>query len=346
VLDADQLRRAPKVLLHDHLDGGLRPATLIELAADIGHALPSTDPAELADWFDQSGRGADLVRYLETFGHTVAVMQTPAAIERIARECAEDLDADGVVYAEVRYAPELSTAGRLTIPEVLQAIADGFGAGPPTITVRTLVCAMRQEDRWAEAFEAAADARHLGVVGIDLAGPEKGFPASRHPEAIARAREAGLHVTLHAGEADGPTSIVDALDHGAERLGHGVRIIEDVDADGTLGPVASRVVAGRVTLEVAPTSNVHTGVTPDIAGHPIDRLRRLGFPVTVNTDNRLMSRITATEEFARLVEVFGWELDDVESVMLAAVRAAFIDDEVEREQLRDQITRGYAALRP
>jgi adenosine deaminase len=346
VFDAHQLRRVPKVLLHDHLDGGLRPATLIELAADIGHTLPSTDPDALADWFDQSGRGADLVRYLETFGHTVAVMQTPAAIERIARECAEDLDADGVVYAEVRYAPELSTAGGLTIPEVLEALAAGFAAGPPTITVRTLVCAMRQANRWEEAFEAAADARHLGVVGIDLAGPEEGFPASRHPHAIAQAREAGLHVTLHAGEADGPTSIADALDQGAERLGHGVRVIEDVDADGALGPVASRVVADRVTLEVAPTSNVHTGVTADLTDHSIDRLRRLGFPVTVNTDNRLMSRITATGELARLVEVFGWDLDDVESVMLAAVRAAFIDDEVEREQLHDQITRGYAALRP
>jgi adenosine deaminase len=336
----------PKVVLHDHLDGGLRPSTLIELAADIGHELPSTDPDQLADWFDQGGRGADLVRYLATFGHTVAVMQTPGAIERIARECAEDLDADGVVYAEVRYAPELSTAGGLTIPEVLQAIATGFAAGPPSITIRTLVCAMRQDDRWAEAFEAAADARHLGVVGIDLAGPEEGFPASRHPEAIARAREAGLHVTLHAGEAAGPASIADALDHGAERLGHGVRIIEDVADDGSLGPVARRVLAEQVTLETCPTSNVHTGIVPDVASHPIDRLRSLGFAVTVNTDNRLMSRTTATDEFARLVEVFGYGLDDLEAVTVTAARAAFLDDEDERDALLERIARGYAALRP
>ncbi len=350
LLDRDLLLRAPKVLLHDHLDGGLRPQTVLDLAAEVGHELPTTDCGELAAWFDQRGKGADLGRYLETFGHTVAVMQTPGGLERVARECAEDLDADGVVYAEVRFAPELATAGGLTIPEVLEAIARGLAAGPPTITVRQIVCGMRQEDRAGEAFAAAADARHLGVVGIDLAGPEDGFPASRHAAAIVGAREAGLHVTLHAGEAAGVGSIVDALDQGAERLGHGVRLVDDLsagedDAD-AVGPVARRVLAGDVALEVCPTSNVHTGVVAEVADHPIARLRDAGFLVTLNTDNRLMSGVTATREFQTVVDAFGMGLAELEGMTLAAMEAAFLDDEWARAALVEQIQRGYAALRP
>lgn len=344
-MDPDTLRRAPKVLLHDHLDGGLRPATVLELAQAAGHELPSTDVDELAAWFFQGGRGADLPRYLEAFGHTVAAMQTREAIERVARECAEDLDADGVIYAEVRFAPELSTAGGLEVGEVLEAIAAGFAAGPPTITLRTLVCAMRQEDRAEEVFAAAAAARHLGVVGIDLAGPEAGFPAARHARAIEQAREAGLHVTLHAGEAAGPPSIADALDHGAQRLGHGVRIIEDVDPDGAPGPVASRVLAAGIPLELCPTSNVHTGVVAAVSDHPIDRLRELGFAVTLNTDNRLMSGIDLSGEIGTVAEAFGYGLDDLERFAMTAVAGAFVGQE-EAEALRERVSRGYAALRP
>jgi adenosine deaminase len=345
-MDHDLLRRAPKVLLHDHLDGGLRPATVIDLAAEVGHRPPTTDPQELARWFFQGGRGVDLPRYLEAFAQTVAVLQTREAIERVARECAEDLDADGVVYAEVRYAPELSTAGGLAVGEVLEAIGAGFAAGPPTIELRLLVCAMRQADRAEEVFEAAAQARHLGVVGIDLAGPEGGFPAARHATAIARAREAGLHVTLHAGEAVGPASVADALDQGAERLGHGVRVVEDLAADGSPGPVARRVLAGDVCLEVCPTSNVHTGLCEDVSSHPFDRLRRAGFRVTVSTDNRLMSGVTATSELVAVSEAFGYGLDEVEALTLTAADAAFLDDSAARHALTDQIRRGYAALRP
>ena len=346
ILDHDLLRRAPKVLLHDHLDGGLRPATVLELAAEVGHELPATDTDGLATWFHQGGRGVDLSRYLDSFGHTVAVMQTRPAIERIARECAEDLDADGVVYAEVRFAPELATAGDLAVGEVLEAIAAGFAAGPRTITVRTLVCAMRQFDRAEEVFEAAANAHHLGVVGIDLAGPELGFPASRHARAIARAREAGLHVTLHAGEADGPASIADALDQGAERLGHGVRIVDDVADDGTPGTVAARVLAAGIPLEVCPTSNVHTGVVPSVSSHPLDRLRRLGFAVTLNTDNRLMSGVTATSEAGAVVDAFGYGLDELEALALTAAGAVFVDDADELASLTDRVRRGFASLRP
>lgn len=345
ILDIALLQRAPKVLLHDHLDGGLRPATVLELASEIGHTLPATDPTALAEWFHQGGRGGDLPRYLETFGHTVAVMQSREAIERVARECAEDLDADGVIYAEVRFAPELSTAGGLSITDVLEAIAAGFAAGPATITLRTLVCAMRQEQRSAEVFEAAAAARHLGVVGIDLAGPEAGFPASAHAAAIQRAREAGLHVTLHAGEADGPSSIADALDQGAERLGHGVRILDDVAADGTPGEVASRVLADNIPLELCPTSNVHTGVVADVTEHPFRRLRDLGFAITLNTDNRLMSGVTATSEAATVVEAFGDDLEDLQQLAVTAIDHAFLPD-ADVEVVRDRIVRGYEALRP
>jgi adenosine deaminase len=345
-VDPAALQRAPKVLLHDHLDGGLRPATVLELAADVGHRPPVTDVDGLAAWFHQGGRGVDLPRYLEAFAQTVAVLQTREALERVARECAEDLDADGVVYAEVRYAPELSTAGGLAVGDVLEAIAAGFAAGPATIDVRLLVCAMRQADRSDEVFEVAAGSPHLGVVGIDLAGPERGFPAARHASAIAGAREAGLHVTLHAGEADGPTSVADALDQGAERLGHGVRVVEDLGADGTPGPVARRVLDGGVCLEVCPTSNVHTGVSADVASHPFDRLRRAGFRVTVSTDNRLMSGVTATSELVAVTEAFGYGLADLEQLTLAAAAAAFLDDPAERRALEERIVRGYAALRP
>jgi adenosine deaminase len=344
-VDPHQLRRAPKVLLHDHLDGGLRPQTVLELAREVGHELPADDVEGLGAWFHQGDKGVDLPRYLEAFGHTVAVMQTPEAIERVARECAEDLDLDGVVYAEVRFAPELATAGGLSVGEVLEAVAAGFAAGPATITMRTLVCAMRQEDRSEEVFEAAAAARHLGVVGIDLAGPEVGFPASRHARAIERAREDGLRVTLHAGEADGPAAIADALDQGAERLGHGVRILDDIAPDGTPGPVAGRVLTGAIPLELCLTSNVHTGVAPAVADHPFDRLRALGFAVTLNTDNRLMSGVSASSELGLAADTFDYDVDDLRALTLTAIGAAFVDDS-EIPVLRDLIARGYAALVP
>lgn len=346
-LNDDAVRRAPKVLLHDHLDGGLRPATIRELAAQAGHNLPAEGDEELAAWFHQGGRGVDLARYLEAFAHTVAVMQTPAAIERVARECGEDLDADGVIYAEVRFAPELSTAGGLSLDAVLDAWAAGFAAAPATIELRMLVCAMRQEDRTEDVVTAAIAARDRGlpVVGVDLAGPELGFPAARHARALQRARESGLHLTLHAGEADGPPSIADALDQGAERLGHGVRIIEDLDADGAPGPIARRVLGEAVTLEVCPTSNLHTGVAATYAEHPVERLRAAGFAVTLSTDNRLMSGVSLTEELLAGIRAFGWTLADLEELTDVALTAAFCDAPT-RAALAEVVERGYAAIRP
>ncbi|MGY1708137.1 adenosine deaminase [Geodermatophilus sp. SYSU D00758] len=353
-LDADVLHAAPKVLLHDHLDGGLRPQTVLELADDLGYrGLPADDADELARWFLEAADSGSLERYLETFAHTVAVMQRPEAVHRVARECALDLAADGVVYAEVRMAPELATAGGTPIEEVVEAMLDGYAqgareaaaAGEP-IVVGTLLCAMRQEDRWDEVAGLVVRYRDAGVVGFDLAGPEAGFPPDRHPSAIALLDAAGAHRTVHAGEAAGIDSIVAALDGArAERLGHGVRIADEVGPDGALGPVAARVRDAGVPLEVAPSSNVQTGAYPSLAEHPVGRLHALGFAVTVNTDNRLMSGVTVTGELAAVAAAAGWGWDDVQAVTERALAVGFAEESVRRRLLTEVIRPGYAALR-
>jgi adenosine deaminase len=353
-LNAETLTRAPKVLLHDHLDGGLRPQTVLELAEEHGYTdLPESDPEELGRWFREAADSGSLVRYLETFAHTVGVMQRPDAIHRVARECALDLAADGVVYAEVRMAPELLTAGGTPIEEAVEAILDGFRAGSAEaesagtpIVVGSLLCAMRQNDRWAEVAGLVVRYRDAGVVGFDLAGPEAGFPADRIPEAIALLDRERAHRTIHAGEAFSIESIRSALDGAhAERLGHGVRIIDDVAADGTLGALAQRIRDEQVTLEVAPTSNVQTGAFPSLADHPVDRLHRLGFAVTMNTDNRLMSGVSASSELTDVAATFGWTWDDVQTVTERALAAGFAADS-ERKRVLDELVRpGYAALR-
>jgi adenosine deaminase len=352
-LTPENVRRAPKVLLHDHLDGGLRPETVLELADEHGYRdLPAHDPDALGRWFREAADSGSLVRYLETFRHTVGVMQHPDAVARVARECALDLAADGVVYAEVRMAPELLTARGVPIEAAVEAILDGFAtgsrdaaaAGTP-ITMGSLLCAMRQDHHWVEVAELVVRYRDRGVVGFDLAGPEDGYPPDRIPEAIAVLDRAGAHRTIHAGEAAGVASIRAALDGArAERLGHGVRIADEVPDDGPLGPVAQRVLDSGVPLEVAPTSNVQTGAYPTLAGHPVDRLHRLGFAVTLNTDNRLMSGVSATSEVADVATTFGWSWDDVQTVTERALAAAFADEAEKRRLLTDVVRPGHAAL--
>jgi adenosine deaminase len=332
-LTADTLRRAPKVLLHDHLDGGLRPQTVLELADEVGYEdLPADDAAALAVWFRQAADSGSLVRYLETFAHTVAVMQRPDA--------------------EVRMAPEL-LADAMPIEEAVEAMLDGYAVGAKEaaaagnpITVGTLLCGMRQNDRWDEVAGLVVRYRDAGVVGFDLAGPEDGFPPDRIPSAIALLDREGAHRTIHAGEAAGIESIRAALDGArAERLGHGVRIADEVREDGALGPVARRVRDEQVPLEVAPASNVQTGAYPSLVEHPVDRLHRLGFAVTLNTDNRLMSGVSVSSEFTEVATTFGWTWDDVQTVTERALAAAFADD-AEKARLRDDVVRpGYAALR-
>ncbi len=348
----DEIRTAPKVLLHDHLDGGLRPRTVIELAEEYGYeGLPTTDVEELGAWFHAGADRKDLVLYLDTFQHTVGVMQHRDALVRVARECAEDLAADGIVYAEVRFAPELHVEGGLSLDEVVEAVLEGFRQGSEgrRITIGTLLTAMRTAANSREIAELAVRHRHDGVVGFDIAGQEAGFPPSRHLDAFQYVQRENFHITIHAGEAFGLPSIWEALQWcNAERLGHGVRIVDDitVDPDGTahLGPMAAFVRDRRVPLEMCPTSNVHTGVCDTIADHPIGLLARLKFRVTVNTDNRLMSDITLSEEFAGLVDAFGYGWADLQWLTINAMKSAFWPFEERLAIINDVIKPGFAEL--
>ncbi|MEC9394292.1 MAG: adenosine deaminase [Actinomycetota bacterium] len=350
-LDRDIIRRAPKALLHDHLDGGLRPATILDLADQVGHCLPADDEAALAEWFHRGADRLDLGLYLETFEHTVGVMQTADACHRVAAECASDLAEDGCVYAEVRFAPALHTERGMKLPEVLEAVLAGFadGSAGTGLTIRTLVTAMRTSTDSREVAELAVRYRDQGVVGFDIAGREAGYPPTLHLDAFQFLQRENFHFTIHAGEAFGPASIWEAVQFcGAERLGHGVRIVDDitVDADGTarLGRLASFVRDRRIPLELCPTSNVHTGAVADLASHPIGLLRSLGFRVTVNTDNRLMSDVSMTSEMADLLTALGWGLDDMRWLTINGLKSAFLPFDERLALIEDVVKPGYAAL--
>jgi adenosine deaminase len=356
--DGEQIRQAPKVLLHDHLDGGLRPGTVAELAREVGwEELPEGDADRLAGWFRAAADSGSLERYLETFRHTVGVMQTREALVRVAAECAEDLAADGVVYAEVRYAPELHLERGLTLEQVVAAVSEGFRLGERRarrdghrIRVGALLTAMRHAARSLEIAELANRHRDRGVVGFDIAGAEAGHPPTRHLDAFEYLKRENNHFTIHAGEGFGLPSIWQALQWcGADRLGHGVRIIDDVRTapDGTvaLGRLAAYVRDKRVPLEMCPTSNLQTGAAASYAEHPIGLLRRLRFRVTVNTDNRLMSGTSMSREFAELVAAFGYTLDDLQWFTVNAMKSAFIPFDERLALINDVIKPGYAALK-
>lgn len=350
----------PKISLHDHLDGGLRPQTIIELAAEIGHELPRQNALELANWFAESANSGSLVKYLETFDHTVAVMQTREGLERVAYEAVLDLADDGVIYAELRWAPEQHLARGLTLDETVEAVQDGLEKGMEEVSnrggfIRTgqLVTAMRHADRGLEIAELAVRHRNNGVVGFDIAGAEKGFLPVRHKVAFDYLAAELFPVTVHAGEADGVESIKDAIVSGrALRLGHGVRLVEDIMFSRTegdtdlvvLGPVAQWVHDRGIALETSPSSNLQTGAFAQLgdtmADHPIDILYDLGFKVTVNTDNRLMSGTSLTRELEILVDTFGYTLADLVQFQLNAAEAAF-QGLPEREELMDMIELGF-----
>ncbi|MEU4400779.1 adenosine deaminase, partial [Micromonospora orduensis] len=328
----EDIVKVPKALLHDHLDGGLRPATIVELAAEVGHELPTTDPDALGRWFVEAADSGSLERYLETFAHTVAVMQTAPALRRVARECALDLAADGVVYAEVRFAPEQHLEQDLSLDEVVEAVLAGFAEGTAqaveaglTIRVGTLLTAMRHAARSQEIAELAVRHRDAGVVGFDIAGAEAGFPPTRHLDAFEYLQRENFHFTIHAGEAFGLPSIWQAIQWcGADRLGHGVRIVDDIAPDGTLGRLAAYVRDKRIPLELCPSSNVQTGAVDSIADHPIGLLRDLRFRATVNTDNRLMSGTSMSREMSLLVETFGYGWRELQWFTINAMKSAFI----------------------
>ena len=356
-LDLDLCRALPKVLLHDHLDGGLRPKSISELAQECGYSeLPTTDPVELGRWFREAAGSGSLERYLETFAHTVAVMQTASGLSRVARECVEDLAADGVVYAEVRFAPELHTSGGLHLPEVVDSVLEGFLAGERAaadagrpIVVRVLLTAMRTAARSTEIAHLVVEYRDRGVVGFDIAGAESGHPPTRHLDAFEYVRGENAHITIHAGEAFGLPSIWEAIQWcGAERLGHGVRIVDDItqglDGVPRLGRLAGYLRDRRIPLELCPSSNVQTGAVRSLAEHPIGLLRSLGFRVTVNTDNRLMSRTTLSRELHLLTEVFDYDIDDLRWLTVNAMKSAFLPFDERLALIADVIKPGFAAL--
>jgi len=358
---ADGIRRAPKVLLHDHLDGGLRPQTVIDLAREVDYPdLPSTDADELGRWFHDAADSGSLERYLQTFAHTVGVMQTKEALSRVAAECALDLATDGVVYAEVRFAPELHVEHGLTLHEVVDAVLAGFETGSVQaaeqghpIKVGTLLTAMRHAARSSEIAELTIAYRDAGVCGFDIAGAEAGFPPTRHLDAFQFIQRENGHITIHAGEAFGLPSIWEALQWcGADRLGHGVRIVDDItpgpggDARGAkLGRLAAYVRDKRVPLEMCPSSNVQTGAAPSIAEHPIRLLHDLRFRVTVNTDNRLMSNTSMSREFALLCDAFGYGYEDLQWFTVNAMKSAFLPFDQRLALINDVIKPGYAELR-
>lgn len=356
-----KMKALPKISLHDHLDGGLRPQTMVELAEKVGHTLPTNDAVKLREWFFESADSGSLERYLETFDHTTAVMQTREGLTRVAKEFVLDLHDDGVIYGEVRWAPEQHLRSGLTLDETVEAVQDGLEQGMKDVEaaggfIRTgqLVTAMRQNNRGMEIAELAVRHRDNGVVGFDIAGPEKGFLPVNHKAAFDYLAEQMFPVTVHAGEGDGVESIKDAIVSGrALRLGHGVRIIEDImfsrsegDTDVVLlGEVSEWVHDRGIALELSPSSNLQTGAISmlgeQLSDHPFDILYELGFKVTVNTDNRLMSRTSLTRELELLMSTFGYSLADIEQFQLNAAEASFqaLDD---REELIDMISEGFA----
>lgn len=346
----------PKVLLHDHLDGGLRTQTIVELAKQVNHELPTQNASELAKWFKKQATHGSLEKYLETFSHTVALMQSKKNLIRIASECVQDLAHDNVVYAEIRYAPEQHVLSGLTLPEVVEAVWEGFTQGMAIaaavglkIQVKQILCGLRHKNQVFEIAKLAVSSKHLGVVGFDLAGPEAGFPATLFKETFTYLQENFFPTTLHAGEACGISSISSAINTGrALRLGHGVNIVEDLETTQTisaesakLGAVATWVRDRGIPLEICPSSNLQTGATGNaLVNHPFDLLYKLGFVVTVNTDNRLMSKTSLTQEFQLLQKCFAYKISDFEIFTLNAMRYAFVSLP-EKEALIDYIIEGF-----
>jgi adenosine deaminase len=351
----DIVKRAPKVLLHEHLDGGLRPETVLDLAQRASYAgLPERQPARLADWFAAGAARGSLALYLEGFRHTIALMQTADALERVAYEFAEDMARDNVVYAEVRFAPHFHTQGGLGLDGVMTAVMRGVERGKSDfgVTIGVIVCAMRNLSAMLsmQMAELAVAWRGHGCVGFDLAGEEAGHPAKHHIDAFQLVKRMNFCITIHAGESFGPESIWQALQYcGAHRIGHGTRLIEDmVLYDGkaiSLGPLAQYVLDHRIPIEICLSSNVHTGATPSLSAHPFPHYMEQGMRVTLNTDNRLMSRTSMTDEYMLAVDTFGCSLDNLEKLTINGMKSAFAHYDERIRIIFDRIKPGYAELR-
>src|SRR6185295_18754212 len=352
-LDPSLLRSLPKVLLHEHLDGVLRPRTLIELARQSGYAhLPTQDPDELGAWFFRGANQGSLPKYLEGFAHTIAVMQTPEALERVAYEQVEDLKNDGVVYFETRFAPVFHTTAGLTHEQIVAAVLKGLERGKKDFGVPSglIICAMRNMNVSLEMAELAVDFRARGVVGFDLAGEEGGFPPKKHVDAFHYIQRENFNITVHAGEGFGKESIWQAIQYcGAHRIGHGTRLVDDIALAGgkvvKLGDLAQYVLDKRIPLEICLISNVHTGAAASLADHPFKIFFQGKFRVTLNTDNRLMSDTNMVKEFQAAADTFGLGVDDFEKITINAMKSAFIPYNERCQIIYDVIKPGYARVR-
>jgi adenosine deaminase len=352
-LDRGVLKSLPKVLLHEHLDGVLRPKTVIELARSAKYdQLPTEDPEELARWFHQGANQGNLPKYLEGFVHTIAVMQTEEALERVAYEQAEDLSRDGVVYFETRFAPIFHTRKGLSHQRVVSAVLKGLERGRKDFGISSglIICAMRNMDVSLEMAELAVDFRERGVVGFDLAGEEGGYPPKKHVEAFHYIQRQNFNITIHAGEGFGKESIWQAIQYcGAHRIGHGTRLIDDIAvADGKavkLGDLAQYVLDKRIPLEICLLSNVQTGAARSLSEHPFRILYQEKFRVTLNTDNRLMSDTTMTKEFEAAQDTFGLDLEDFEKITINAMKSAFLPYDRRCDFIYSVIKPGYAKVR-
>jgi adenosine deaminase len=352
-LEHGVLKSVPKVLLHEHLDGVLRPKTVVELAKSTRYdQLPTEDPEELARWFHQGANQGSLPKYLEGFAHTIAVLQTEEALERVAFEQAEDLARDGVVYFETRFAPIFHTRNGLSHQQVVSAVLKGLERGRKEFGISSglIICAMRNMDVSLEMAELAVDFRERGVVGFDLAGEEGGYPPKKHVEAFHYIQRQNFNITIHAGEGFGKESIWQAIQYcGAHRIGHGTRLIDDIAvADGKavkLGTLAQYVLDKRIPLEICLISNVHTGAARSLSEHPFKILYREKFRVTLNTDNRLMSDTTMTKEFEAARDTFGLSLEDFEKITINAMKSAFLPYDRRCHLIYSVIKPGYAGAR-
>ena len=352
-LDKELLQKLPKVLLHEHLDGVLRPQTVVELAKDEGYTqLPTTDPQALGQWFHRGANQGSLSNYLEGFSHTIAVMQTEDALERVAYEQAEDLSKDGVVYFETRFGPVFHTRKEFTHQQIVAAVLKGLERGRKDFGVSSglIICAMRNRHESLEMAELAVDFRVRGVVGFDLAGEEGGYPAKKHVDAFHYIQRENFNITIHAGEGYGKESIWQAIQYcGAHRIGHGTRLIDDIAVVNgkavKLGDLAQYVLDKRIPLEICLLSNVHTGATPSLAEHPFKILHQEKFRVTLNTDNRLMSQTTMTREFEAAAETFGLSMDDFGKITINAMKSAFLPYGQRYDFIYSTIKPGYAKIR-
>ena len=352
-LDRAALQSLPKVLLHEHLDGVLRPQSIIELAKNLDYdQLPTQDPEELARWFHQGANQGSLPKYLEGFAHTIAVMQNEEALERVAYEQAEDLSHDGVVYFETRFAPLFHTRRGLTHQQVVSAVLKGLERGRKDFGISSglIICAMRNMDVSLEMAELAVDFRQRGVVGFDLAGEEGGYPPKKHVDAFHYIQRQNFNITVHAGEGFGKESIWQAIQYcGAHRIGHGTRLVDDIAAtDGKvvkLGDLAQYVLDKRIPLEICLLSNVHVGAARSLAEHPFKLFYQERFRVTLNTDNRLMSNTSMTKEFEAARDTFGLTVDDFEKITINAMKSAFLPYDRRCEFIYSVIKPGYAGVR-